>query len=467
MYHSPKYVQHSNAVSSPFISRPIQRQHTINDIVGSALEISLDGTTASVSSCVSATSDTMTFYSTVEVKSVPLQDDTSSALSMAIPGRQSTITATIDSRNDSADEKRILQRHLPPTDADSMDKRRHSPQSKKSISCESTSDRGHRSVSSSTTGHSAKASRRSSVQLLSHAAAYSFSSQSNPHHNHLTMSRKKREDLLALHRDCCQIFQGYRFGLGESQTSNGDRTQAPQNAQSTPLSTSEAYRSSQSSWGLQRPIDQPSPPITQGGSSASSEAVSPVMSPAMRPRQYALHVPTNFDLDQKCGDLDPELVHHNNVPQISNHQSEVDQQYQSMAATVIDWTSPATRKREYEKIDRSTRGIRGLWRKLAPKCIQPAGGMTPFFEEGKDGKGNYEGSVRRFRMDIPDEIDDGTAGHYAEVHDKRTAICEGKADEYSPRAKQQISRSAGESTNSTSTPGTWSCLHFRTRSRRS
>jgi hypothetical protein len=33
----------------------------------------------------------------------------------------------------------------------------------------------------------------------------------------------------------------------------------------------------------------------------------------------------------------------------------------------------------------------------------------PFFEEGKNGKGNYEGSVRRFRMDLPDEPADETA----------------------------------------------------------
>ncbi|THC91854.1 hypothetical protein EYZ11_008676 [Aspergillus tanneri] len=73
------------------------------------------------------------------------------------------------------------------------------------------------------------------------------------------------------------------------------------------------------------------------------------------------------------------------------------------SATVIDWTSPSTRRREYEKIDRASSGMRGFWRRVAPRWCQSRDNRTPFFEEGKDGKGNYEGSVRRFRMDLPDE----------------------------------------------------------------
>lgn len=73
------------------------------------------------------------------------------------------------------------------------------------------------------------------------------------------------------------------------------------------------------------------------------------------------------------------------------------------SATIIDWTSPSTRRREYQKIDRASSGVRGLWRRVAPRWARFGGDRTPFFEQGKDGKGNYEGSVRRFRMDLPDE----------------------------------------------------------------
>ena len=66
----------------------------------------------------------------------------------------------------------------------------------------------------------------------------------------------------------------------------------------------------------------------------------------------------------------------------------------------IDWMTPSTRRREYEQIDRANRGFR-RWR---PRCCRGRDTRTPFFEE-KGGRGNYEGSVRRFRMDLPD--DDG------------------------------------------------------------
>ncbi|KAL2808820.1 hypothetical protein BJX63DRAFT_407925 [Aspergillus granulosus] len=72
--------------------------------------------------------------------------------------------------------------------------------------------------------------------------------------------------------------------------------------------------------------------------------------------------------------------------------------------TIIEWTSPSTRRREYEEIDRASSGVRGLWRRVAPRwCQFGNNSRVPFFEEGKNGKANYEGSVRRFRMDLPDD----------------------------------------------------------------
>jgi hypothetical protein len=72
--------------------------------------------------------------------------------------------------------------------------------------------------------------------------------------------------------------------------------------------------------------------------------------------------------------------------------------------TIIEWTSPSTRRREYEEIDRATSGVRGFWRRVAPRwCQFGNNSRVPFFEEGKNGKANYEGSVRRFRMDLPDD----------------------------------------------------------------
>jgi len=70
-----------------------------------------------------------------------------------------------------------------------------------------------------------------------------------------------------------------------------------------------------------------------------------------------------------------------------------------LPATVIDWTDPKTRKREYEKIDRNTRGWRGLWYKIAP-CGLSKSSRTQFYDE-KTGDDDA-GSVRRYRLDIDD-----------------------------------------------------------------
>jgi hypothetical protein len=87
-------------------------------------------------------------------------------------------------------------------------------------------------------------------------------------------------------------------------------------------------------------------------------------------------------------------------------------------ATVMEWTSPSTRRAEYEKIDRASRGVRGLWRRVAPRWCQSRDSRTPFFEEGKNAR---EGSVRRFRMDLPDEEESDRRSKPLEFWDRRRA----------------------------------------------
>jgi len=72
-------------------------------------------------------------------------------------------------------------------------------------------------------------------------------------------------------------------------------------------------------------------------------------------------------------------------------------------ATVIDWTDPGTRKREYERIDKRMRGWRGFWRKIAPCGMVKEGG---FWDEKMEKEGDG-GSVRRYRLDIEEK---GTGG---------------------------------------------------------
>ncbi|EXJ56437.1 hypothetical protein A1O7_06781 [Cladophialophora yegresii CBS 114405] len=68
--------------------------------------------------------------------------------------------------------------------------------------------------------------------------------------------------------------------------------------------------------------------------------------------------------------------------------------------TVISWTSNATRRTEYEKIDRAHSGVRGLVRRVWPQCLRKRNGRRGFFTGDCDGD-----SVRRFRMDVSDDDD--------------------------------------------------------------
>ncbi|KAF1945759.1 hypothetical protein EJ02DRAFT_24928 [Clathrospora elynae] len=72
------------------------------------------------------------------------------------------------------------------------------------------------------------------------------------------------------------------------------------------------------------------------------------------------------------------------------------------ANTTMQWTSPCSRKREYERIDKANSGFRGFFRKVTPRCVS---GPPPqkFYEKDQSDAG----SVRRYRLDdIVDGVDD-------------------------------------------------------------
>jgi len=59
----------------------------------------------------------------------------------------------------------------------------------------------------------------------------------------------------------------------------------------------------------------------------------------------------------------------------------------------MHWTSPCSRKREYERIDRANSGFRGLFRKLIPRSI--SGPQERFYEKDEPD----DSSVRRYRLE--------------------------------------------------------------------
>ncbi|KAF2030845.1 hypothetical protein EK21DRAFT_64454 [Setomelanomma holmii] len=63
----------------------------------------------------------------------------------------------------------------------------------------------------------------------------------------------------------------------------------------------------------------------------------------------------------------------------------------------MHWTSPCTRRRQYEKIDRANSGMRGLMNKVMPLCV--SGPQERFYEKDKSDAG----SVRRYRLDDNEE----------------------------------------------------------------
>lgn len=215
----------------------------------------------------------------------------------------------------------------------------------------------HRRSTSCSTVRSGNASRRSSMQSHRPSAAPTPLSPSAASRRSL----EKRENLIALHREACRIFQ-------------------------TDDASSLTKPDTQVLWAP--------PPAYPGyfsphGGNIPSEVGSPAASPVTRPQSDRFLDRNSLEVGLSDARLGSQFSAADSEPRTST--------------TVIDWTSPSTRKREYAKIDRANRGIRGLWRRVAPKWCQPVDRRTPFFEEGKNGKANYEGSVRRFRMDIPED----------------------------------------------------------------
>ncbi|KAL4874622.1 hypothetical protein BJY04DRAFT_203547 [Aspergillus karnatakaensis] len=158
----------------------------------------------------------------------------------------------------------------------------------------------------------------------------------------------RHENLLALHRESCRLFQDPNVSKSPS---------PPQTPHTRPIRTFS---------------DLSSPPVT------------PILE-----QQHSTLYQTPSDASNQTVP-----VQHVEVEVTTNEQTK---------PTIIEWTSPSTRRREYEAIDRASSGVRGFWRRVAPRWCQFGDSRLPFFEEGKDGKANYEGSVRRFRMDLPDE----------------------------------------------------------------
>lgn len=234
---------------------------------------------------------------------------------------------------------------------------RHTPKRSRTATSSPPSSYSHASShhyrpTSRSTAHSNLTSRRSSRHSSPRRVPTSASLTPSVRSASRRPPGQKRESLLALHRESCRLFQV-----------PGQEVLSP-----PPVSTKMS--------------------VQHISSAASSDIGSPPLSPGL----YAQSSISDRSLDHGR----PSTIYLIPAEPPCKEPS-------NTVNTAIDWTSPSTRRREYAKIDRASHGVRGLWRKVAPRWCQSRNDRMPFFEPDKNGKANYEGSVRRFRMDLPDE----------------------------------------------------------------
>ncbi|KAE8383341.1 hypothetical protein BDV26DRAFT_251544 [Aspergillus bertholletiae] len=314
-------------------------------LAGSQLPLSLDISSSPNLNALSDTKPTVDLTEiTVHAGAAPVAHDLVDDMGLSMVASSTANTNVISELSSVGDKPRIPKR-----------KRTASPPS-----LSSTSPGDHRRSTSRSTRHSAHTAGQSS--LHSHRRAATVSAPLTPSVPSKDLE-PRREDLLALHRESCRLFQDSELTIP-----------TPYERASFPPTTHE------------------SPPHTIR---TSSDTGSPPVSPVF-PTRFST---VSEDLPGPEHQKGP-LLHTSPVMSIIRDESCIPAIQTSV--TVIDWTSPSTRRREYKKIDRASSGVRGFWRRVAPKWCQFGHDRTPFFEE-KDGKGNYEGSVRRFRLDLPDE----------------------------------------------------------------
>ncbi|KAJ5151107.1 uncharacterized protein N7482_010359 [Penicillium canariense] len=248
----------------------------------------------------------------------------------------------------------------------------------------------HSRSNSRSTARSRPPSRHSSLHSSQRAVA-------NPSIVPVPSSRStpadKRESLLALHRESCRLFQEQE---PPSKYSTDEPRPALYRAPSTIYKTRRDARTSSEIGN-----SAPSSPISSSPSTRRFDpeypnrgSVSSTTAPHFLQARDRSHTMPGSGASHSYSHAHTHTHTHAHSPSASSIH---------VPATVMEWTSPSTRRLEYEKIDRASRGVRGLWRRVAPRWCQKRDSRTPFFEEGKTGR---EGSVRRFRMDLPDESEE-------------------------------------------------------------
>jgi hypothetical protein len=97
-------------------------------------------------------------------------------------------------------------------------------------------------------------------------------------------------------------------------------------------------------------------------------------------------------------------------------------------STPLYWTSSETRRLEYAAIDAASKGIRGFVTRLVPDCILPKDLRRTRFSNDDDADDDDAGSVRRYRLRLPEEKGSSCGGllEMTERHDGDAGIIAGE-----------------------------------------
>jgi hypothetical protein len=180
--------------------------------------------------------------------------------------------------------------------------------------------------------------------------------------------QRKGQDLISFHRDSCRLFQSLE---GTLSANCEDSRPVLSRHYSMPGSRSTSFHQHMLAAVIQQPTQCAEAQLKDEASADDGKEI---------PERLAstVSLPVSVEIEETACPMSP------------------------TAATMMSWTTAATRKREYEKIDQAHSGFRGLWKKLTPKWCHGRNSRRKFFEGKCDGD-----SVRRYRVEMPNKFDSG------------------------------------------------------------
>ncbi|EEH07711.1 conserved hypothetical protein [Histoplasma capsulatum G186AR] len=405
---APIHSMREDSITSPFLYIPSCPQHDgkLHPFVDVFVPPQYTGVPDATQATFRISSDDKGYYPALEATDVTMHQSRSPAISelgALTPG--TTFSATSDETG--LGESQCLIKSSTDSSAGSntsyLSRKRIHRESKESSSKSRTSScstsRRYSSSQDITSRSSSRSRRKSPKHHIHKAGTYAQIHSPTLRKGDSALFHQK-EYLVSLHRNSCRIFET-GTSRPDQETGGGchDSQHAPQMPNTLERSYTPPTRTSTFANRIMS-LESNKPSFTASPSLAPLLTSTTALSSPNPPSISDGH---NTPETQRHRPWDPVVIRRNSSTASDDDlQQDESRVYRPIPATVIDWTSPSTRRREYAEIDRSTRGVRGMWRKIAPSWCQPGGNrMMTFFEEGKGGKGMYEGSVRRFRMDVP------------------------------------------------------------------